>query len=73
MVWQSVFWPRLDKAHLTLDHSLFLSACVAVDLEVDPKSARLFAFAAVRGEQEVVHKGAALDPALDRWGQSGRW
>jgi ATP-dependent DNA helicase RecQ len=43
-----------------------LSHCVSVDLEVDPKSARLFAFAAVRGERAVVHKGAALEPALDR-------
>jgi ATP-dependent DNA helicase RecQ len=51
---------------LNPDTSPFLSACVSIDLEVDPKSARLFAFAAVRGERALVHKGAALEPALDR-------
>jgi ATP-dependent DNA helicase RecQ len=51
---------------LTPDASSFLSHCVSADLEVDPKSARLFAFAAVWGERAVVHKGAALEPALDR-------
>jgi ATP-dependent DNA helicase RecQ len=51
---------------LNPDTSQFLSACVSIDLEVDPKSARVFAFAAVRGERDVVHKGSALDPALDR-------
>ena len=48
------------------DVTSFLSRCISVDLEVDPKSARIFAFAAVRGEAALVHKGAALDPALDR-------
>ena len=51
---------------MTFDPTLFLSGCVSIDLEVDPKSARLFAFAAVRGEAALVHKGAALDLALDR-------
>jgi len=51
---------------LTPDASSFLSRCVSIDLEVDPKSARVFAFAAVRDERAVVHKGAALEPALDR-------
>ncbi len=51
---------------MTLDPALFLSRCVSVDLEVDPKSARLFAFAAVREERSLVHKGAAIEPALDR-------
>jgi ATP-dependent DNA helicase RecQ len=51
---------------LTFDPALLLAACVSIDLEVDPKSARLFAFAAVRGEAALVHKGAALDPALNR-------
>jgi ATP-dependent DNA helicase RecQ len=51
---------------LTFDPAPFLAACVSIDLEVDPKSARIFAFAAVRGEAVLVHKGAALDPALDR-------
>lgn len=47
----------------------FLSACVAVDLEVDPGTARLFAFAALRGDAAITHRTgpwAALDPALDR-------
>jgi ATP-dependent DNA helicase RecQ len=51
---------------LTFDPAHFLSRCVSIDLEVDPKSARLFAFAAVRDDRCMVHKGAALDPALDR-------
>ncbi len=51
---------------MTRDASSFLSACVSVDLEVDPRTAGLFAFAAVRGERAVVHKGAAIGPALDR-------
>ena len=51
---------------MTFDPAPFLATCVSIDLEVDPKSARIFAFAAVRGEAVLVHKGAALDPALDR-------
>ena len=51
---------------MTLDPAPFLSCCVSIDLEVDPKSARIFAFAAVRGARALVHKGAALDPGLDR-------
>ena len=51
---------------MTFDPALFLSRCVSVDLEVDPKSARVFAFAAVQGEAGMAHKGGALDPALDR-------
>ena len=51
---------------MTFDTAPFLATCVSIDLEVDPKSARIFAFAAVRGEAALVHKGAALDPALDR-------
>ncbi len=51
---------------MPLDPAKFLSTCVSIDLEVDPRSARLFAFAAVRGEKVVVHKGIALEPALDR-------
>lgn len=44
----------------------FLSRCVSVDLEVDPKSARLFAFAAVRDGHALLHGRGALEPALDR-------
>ena len=51
---------------MTFDPAPFLSHFVSIDLEVDPKAARLFAFAAVRGERALVHKGAALDAALDR-------
>jgi ATP-dependent DNA helicase RecQ len=54
---------------LTLDPALFLSRCVSVDLEVDPKSARLFAFAAVRGDQAMVHRTgpwASLEIGLNR-------
>ncbi len=51
---------------MTIDSAQFLSLCVSVDLEVDPKSARMFAFAAVRGEAALIHKGAALEPAHDR-------
>ncbi len=51
---------------MTIDPALFPSRCVSIDLEVDPKFARLFAFAAVRGEAALVHKGGALEPALDR-------
>jgi hypothetical protein len=57
---------NLDTYRLSIDPTLFLSRCVSVDLEIDPKSARLFAFAAVRGETSVLHKGGALEPALDR-------
>ncbi len=51
---------------MTLDTAQFLSACVSIDLEVDPKTARLFAFAAVKGDEVLRHRGGALDPALDR-------
>jgi len=60
---------NLDARRLTLDPALFLSRCVSVDLEVDPKSARLFAFAAVRGEASFVHRSgpwATLESGLDR-------
>lgn len=55
-----------DAWHLALEPAPFLSRCVSVDLEVDPKTARLFAFAAVREDRALVHKGATLEPALDR-------
>jgi ATP-dependent DNA helicase RecQ len=47
----------------------FLQSCVAIDLEVDPRTARLFAFGAVRADQAITHHSgpwAALDPALDQ-------
>jgi ATP-dependent DNA helicase RecQ len=47
----------------------FLQHCVSVDLEVDPKTARLFAFAAVRGDEAMAHRTApraSLESGLDR-------
>lgn len=43
-----------------------LSRCVAVDLEVDPRTAKIFAFAAVRseGEDKVVFRQGKLEEAL---------
>jgi hypothetical protein len=55
-----------DTPRLRIDPALFLSRCVSLDLEIVPKSAWLFAFAAVRGEAAILHKGCALEPALDR-------
>ena len=46
-----------------------LASCVAIDLEVDPRAARTFAFAAVKGDAAVVHRSgprAALESGLDR-------
>ena len=54
-----------DTRRLTPNAATFLSSCVSVDLEVDPTSSRLLAFAAVRGEAALVHKGGPLGPALD--------
>jgi len=51
---------------LTFDTAPFLATCVSIDLEIDPKSARIFAFAAVRGEAALAHKGGPLEAALDR-------
>ena len=44
-----------------------LAPCVSVDLEVDPTSVQLFAFAAVGGTAgSVVHRQGPLEPALAR-------
>ena len=44
-----------------------LARCVSVDLEVDPASAQLFAFAAVGGTGgSVVHRKGPLESALAR-------
>ena len=50
------------------DSAPFLSHCVSVDLEVNPKTAQVFAFAAVRRGDGValVHKNRPLDAGLDR-------
>lgn len=46
----------------------FLARCVSVDLEVDPRTARVFAFAAVRTGHTaaLVHRKGDLGGALDR-------
>lgn len=46
----------------------FLSRCVSVDLEVDPKTARVFALAAVRAgaAPALVHNRGKLDAGLDQ-------
>ncbi len=46
----------------------FLGRCISVDLEVDPKSARIFALAAVRqdGAAAILSRRGALGEALDR-------
>ena len=53
---------------MTSDPTPFLARCVSVDLEVNPKTARVFAFAAVRVADAVtlVHKNRPLDAGLDR-------
>jgi ATP-dependent DNA helicase RecQ len=50
------------------DPNLFLSRCVSIDLEVNPKTAKVFAFAAVRSGilAGLVHKGGPLDAGLGR-------
>jgi ATP-dependent DNA helicase RecQ len=50
------------------DPAPFLSRCVSIDLEVDPKTARVFAFAAVRAGEgpALVCKSGPLDAGLDR-------
>ena len=51
---------------MPLDPQPFLSRCVSVDLEVNPASAKVFAFGAVRQDAVLVHQRGPLDPALDR-------
>ena len=50
------------------DPAPFLQRCVSGDLEVDPRTARVFAFAAVRAGDvaSLVHKTGPLDAGLDR-------
>jgi ATP-dependent DNA helicase RecQ len=58
--------PRADDRQS--ERAAILARCVSVDLEVDPKTARLFAFAAVTGADgaAVVHRGGVLAHSLDR-------
>lgn len=52
---------------LTSARNLF-SRCVSVDLEIDPRTAKIFAFAAVHSEGEgtIVFRQGRLEEALDR-------
>jgi len=56
----------MDAKRVPPDPEEFLSRCVVVDIEVDPKSARLFAFAALRHGKALLHQSGGLEPALDR-------
>ncbi len=57
-----------DAPDVNPDPTPFLSLCVSVDLEVNPKTARIFALAAVRAADgsTLVHKSGPLDAGLDR-------
>ncbi|MBW7921611.1 MAG: RecQ family ATP-dependent DNA helicase [Rubellimicrobium sp.] len=56
----------VGSLRVTSDTASFLARCVSVDLEVDPKSAVLFAFGAVRDGVGISYRGGALPLALDR-------
>lgn len=49
-------------------HSALLKRCLSIDLEVNPKTARVFAFAAVPfdGSPSIISKGGQLETGLDR-------
>ena len=49
-------------------HNEFLSECLSIDLEVDPKTAKVFAFAAVRNNDQLCLKSRRnlLEEDLDR-------
>jgi ATP-dependent DNA helicase RecQ len=53
---------------MTAPFQPFLQRCVSVDLEVDPATASIFAFAAVRDDARpsILAKKRDLDAALDR-------
>ena len=53
---------------LTRQHYGILSRCLSVDLEVDPKDARIFAFAAVpeSGAEGILHRDGDLRAALEK-------
>lgn len=58
----------MDRPAVATPHSL-LDGCVSVDLEVDPKTAKTFSFAAVRGDASVIHRSgpwASSEDGLDR-------
>jgi ATP-dependent DNA helicase RecQ len=60
--------PVLGNVTDARDPTDFLTRCLAVDLEVDPQSARIFAFAAVRHDasEPLVFRGGDLGQALQR-------
>ena len=49
-------------------HTELLSNCLSIDLEVDPKTAKVFAFAAVRNDEQpaLKSKSSTLEKDLDR-------
>ncbi|EBA13445.1 RecQ family ATP-dependent DNA helicase [Roseobacter sp. CCS2] len=53
-------------------HRAFLKRCLSVDLEVNPKTARVFAFAAVPFDQSpsIVSKNEQIEAGLDRLEQA---
>lgn len=53
-------------------HRALLKRCLSIDLEVNPKSARVFAFAAVPFDQNpsIVSKNGRLEASLDQLEQA---
>ncbi len=53
---------------MNADPTPLLSNCISVDLEINPKTAQVFAFAAVRAGDgaTLLHKNGPLDAGLDR-------
>ena len=49
-------------------HTEFLSGCLSIDLEVNPKTAKVFAFAAVRNNDSIALEtgSSSLEDSLDR-------
>lgn len=54
--------------HKPSDHDRLLKRCISVDLEINPKSAKLLAFAAVRANSPdiVARKQSEMETALDK-------
>ena len=60
--------PGTKSIQMPREQSKILSRCLSIDLEVDPKEAKLFAFAAVpEGDGEgIVHRKGDLKAALEK-------
>lgn len=60
--------PVIDKIQMTRGQSEILSRCLSIDLEVDPKEARIFAFAAVPESDGggIVHRKGDPKVALEK-------